>query len=949
MDDLSRYKRLFISPHPDDIAFSCYASLTNAPSTPRDALILTVFNQSQFSYRNDKRYPAKEVTSWRQGEDVAFATSLGCGLKFLNLPDSSLRHIEYSSEYQILTRDDPMFDVVTESLESIVNSFRGRSPIFLPLALGDHLDHRIVRDAVREILGRDGVVHDSNLLLYYEDLPYAASLSDHAISRHAGQLMPKAALPLLIDIDARWNEKLDGLHFYPSQLETSTISTLLKHAKHVGGGSRRAERLWIDKVDSIIPLVSTFAWVGWEAARILGGHSTVLSNIVSDTAFRSAVSRTLLIGPLSMPIDCLGYDPYEDAFSIAASLNSDIIYRTGCSQQAFQRDLDNPLFKAFRKIESLHDVDVVYLRDCRVDSHVVERLLIDFKDNVSLRKIHSPSLSDFLDQLREAFDLPLDCGRVHSLRTSTPEDSLTRHKALKDLVDSDPSQYHHQDNDSLYGLLLAQPAAECLFALLEPEESCSLIVQEPNSIPTAYAIHLLRKTYPPRKLKTIYFVDEIRPIANLVDGCVIPQGRFNAISAFHFEAPIGAIIEKTKDQDSRVPLQHLLDLDPLRHIHNHHNMRILQHSWKMDGALTVSDKVRDEVRFLDRGFVDKEINLFQPGVQTISCSAADKERCRQLLLSYAHVVWGFQVEPSNTLIALRITRAVCTKGLHRDLDLMYKCASFLDQKNKHILFLIVTSWSLTDQGSLPFISSVVKRASVLNEEIPNLHIHVINQYSWPKHPELGARPTGMSRNDLLRAADLSVALSTYDSYNISCLEPLSCGAIGVISTGCGAAKRISRLTGGEDTFVIADFTAELIESRERSSDSSESNGAVGHVNASSPQHFVSRKDLQSKSIVPGLVDGLSEDAEDTRDGKLEVSSVNTQLVESFFHITYDEKAAIEDTVIEKAAQDVIARLPYTEHERSARIKRGAALAAQMTWKDEIKKGLFPLLRKLFEG
>ena len=916
--------RLFISPHPDDIVFSCYGSLVNAPANPTDALIVTVFDRSRFSFRNDKCYSDELITGWRRDEDRAFAKLLGCRHMSLGLPDSSIRNAGQNTDYQkSIEEEKEIHEIVRAELEIILNPFRGRSPIYVPLALGSHIDHRIVRQVIQEILiDSDGVTHKPHLLLYYEDLPYAQARSDAAIRKQAESALSSNVAPLLVDLDAIWDEKLAGIRVYASQLEASTVSTLKQHAEHVGGGLRRAERLWICKPGAFKSIVDTTVWIGWEAARTLGGHSTVISAMLDDAGFKSAGTRTLLVGPLDMPYDSAAFDVHGDVFDVAARLNAEILYHTTFSPRMIRSTIKETLVTAFRKIECDHGVELILLRDRRQDTHVVERLLIDFQSNISLRRMNSPSLRDFLARLAKEMELSIDCGLI--LPSPMTRGDYRYRRYLRDTVSTDRTEYWHRDNDSIYGILLAQPAAESVFALLEDEETCGLIVQEPVSIPTAYASHFCENRS--KKMRTIFYVNEIRPVANLVDGSVIPEGAFESIPALDYDGPMSTIIQKCVASEARVTPRHFLDLAPLRHISSHLNMKILQHAWKLDRAISVSEKVRDEIRFLDRGFDKKDIQLFTPGVRCIECPATRKEQCRRLLLSYAKYTWNSSLDSENTVTALRISRAVTAKGFHRDLKLMYSCAKNLQDQEKSVLFLLVTSWTPSDSESFDLISSLSHQAKALCSMTSNLHIQIINQYAWPEYPERGARPTGLSRDDLLCAADVSIALSTYDSYNIALLEPLSCGAICVLSGGCGAARRVSHLEGAEEIFVIADFGAEVVGDR------------IAHLRESNTTRKHNIEDL-SLSLGASSNNEIC-DIEDS-------NGDHQHFIDSVFALTHAEKEIIEPTVIDRSARQLIAKLPLTAAQRSFKIEKGLALAKQMSWKHEIERGLLPILKELF--
>lgn len=300
--------RLFISPHLDDIAFSRYANLVNAPASSKDTLIVTVFDQTCFSFRNDRSYSQEEATKWQRQEDRDFAERSCCQQASLGLSDSSVRYQDRCSHNENSPEDEKQIrDVVRQKLQTIIKPYLGRCPVYVPLALGEHIDHCIVRDAVQEILFPGGMIkHDPRLVLYYEDLPYAQTISDQRIRKRARRVVSSNVAPLLVDVHTIWDEKLAAVRLYSSQLDATTIRTLKAHAEHVGGSAwRKAERVWILKPGSSRHLADTTVWIGWEAARTLGGQNTVMSAILDDVGYTTGVTRTLLlIGPLHLPFCC---------------------------------------------------------------------------------------------------------------------------------------------------------------------------------------------------------------------------------------------------------------------------------------------------------------------------------------------------------------------------------------------------------------------------------------------------------------------------------------------------------------------------------------------------------------------------------------------------------------------------------------------------------------------
>jgi hypothetical protein len=112
---------------------------------------------------------------------------------------------------------------------------------FVPLGVGNHIDHRIARDAALDGLRDAGV--RAGQVEFYEDLPYAAQqpgLQD--FSDFLSAVVPAARLTVAREYDAH-PLKRRLLRTYHSQLTPSQIESVYEYACRVRPG-RPCERLW---------------------------------------------------------------------------------------------------------------------------------------------------------------------------------------------------------------------------------------------------------------------------------------------------------------------------------------------------------------------------------------------------------------------------------------------------------------------------------------------------------------------------------------------------------------------------------------------------------------------------------------------------------------------------------------------------------------------------------
>ncbi len=152
---------LYLSPHLDDVVLSCPAHLQRNVEEGCVVRIATVFTGSGPA--------AAALYRTRRAEDRKAASALGAAVThmgFLDAPFRSSRYGNFSGivfgrarEYAV-TRDD-----VARAIERLVARFRP-SRVVCPMAVGNHVDHRLVRDAAL-LAARPAE------LLFYEDRPYA--------------------------------------------------------------------------------------------------------------------------------------------------------------------------------------------------------------------------------------------------------------------------------------------------------------------------------------------------------------------------------------------------------------------------------------------------------------------------------------------------------------------------------------------------------------------------------------------------------------------------------------------------------------------------------------------------------------------------------------------------------------------------------------------------------
>ena len=211
---------LFLSPHLDDVAFSCGGTLLRVADNPAWRVVLcsvfteSVENPQGFALRcqTDKGIaPEVDYMALRRAEDAAFAEAAGVDDAWhWELPEAPHRGYESPAELFAGERPD---DAVWQPVRDALTSFDAELQpdlVFAPQGLGNHVDHL---QTIRAVLG---VYPAAGKVLWYRDTPYAIR---EPSARPAGLLDTAGLTPRRVPLpEAVLARKIDGCCRYVSQV-----------------------------------------------------------------------------------------------------------------------------------------------------------------------------------------------------------------------------------------------------------------------------------------------------------------------------------------------------------------------------------------------------------------------------------------------------------------------------------------------------------------------------------------------------------------------------------------------------------------------------------------------------------------------------------------------------------------------------------------------------------
>lgn len=240
----------------------------------------------------------------------------------------------------------------------------------------------------------------------------------------------------------------------------------------------------------------------------------------------------------------------------------------------------------------------------------------------------------------------------------------------------------------------------------------------------------------------------------------------------------------------------------------------------------VGDYAAKELRFLSAGFSNHPVEVVYNGVPAYESGLQQKTDSKEKLRQYCRNILGFKPD----YIFTHVTRLVVSKGLWRDLQILENIdKQFVSEGKTAVLFVLSTEvgrktteqvqimesaygWPVAHKEGWPDLSGGETKFHFLvqrfNARSRNVKAVFINQFGFDPASCGRSMPQDMKFEDIRRGSDVEFGLSTYEPFGISHLEPLTYGGICVLSSICGCAGFIKKITENNipENIIIADYT-----------------------------------------------------------------------------------------------------------------------------------------------
>ncbi len=572
-----------------------------------------------------------------------------------------------------------------------------------------------------------------------------------------------------------------------------------------------------------------------EAVEKMGGIGAVIAGLATCEGYQEAFARTILAGPL-LTTDRPGAERLGPGGRVAYSSLDSI-------------DTDGWAVK-FKPIEQTHQVGIVYGVRKLTEEHVgktveVEVLLIDvFRSN-------KDRLNLFKGELFTKYDVPSE-----------------RFEGIWEF-----EEY----------VRLAEPLYEALHVIAPPgptDEMTVLFAHEYMGLPAALKAMMTG----PNEVRTVFYAHEVASVRHIVEE-----------HAGHDLMFYNLLAEAEKDGRG------LEDCFPdIRDYYKHSLIKAGRHC---DAIFAVGDHVAREMRFLDPASDPLPVEVVYNGIPAEDLSLADRREHCARMKAYAGNLFGFEPDYVFTHVA----RPVLSKGIWRDLRVLHELEPLLAENGRTAVYFMLGTlagqrrpkdilqmerhygWPVNHRMGYPDLCNGEETPGELFADFNAHHVAVrvalVNQFGWERRLCGPRMPAEMTFADVRRGTDVEFGMSVYEPFGISQLEPLSFGAICVVSSVCGCLGFVRGVTGGElpPNVLEADFT-DL--------------GAIGPVKAED-------------------IDDTHRDLVTRAEGK-------------------------------RVAGELAARLPVDEAGIDELLRSGRALAEQLSWDRVVSEMFLPAVRSICE-
>jgi hypothetical protein len=351
---------------------------------------------------------------------------------------------------------------------------------------------------------------------------------------------------------------------------------------------------------------------------------------------------------------------------------------------------------------------------------------------------------------------------------------------------------------------LAVPAVEALGALgcFDEGEQVAVLAHEYMGMPTALKVVLDGKP----NTGTVFYAHEVASVRPIIEKTAGHDTMFyNVLRAATEE---GRTLEQVFPQV----------FDSYKH-------PLVKAARYCDHVFAVGDFIEQELRFLDPHFRTMDIDLVYNGVPISVVTPDTRNASMERMRTYSVNLFGSR----PTWIFTHVCRPVLSKGIWRDLGVLHHLDASLAQREESAVYFMlgtmagqrrpqdirhmerVYGWPAAHERGYPDLCGGEEVLGTMFDNFNRNHHAVravlVNQWDWNRRFCGDRMPEDMAFADMRRGTDVEFGLSVYEPFGISQLEPLSCGALCVVSNVCGCTGFARRAASGQDVenIIVGDY------------------------------------------------------------------------------------------------------------------------------------------------
>ncbi len=497
-----------------------------------------------------------------------------------------------------------------------------------------------------------------------------------------------------------------------------------------------------------------------EAGLKLGGIGAVLEGLLGTRSYSKNVRRTILVGPMDTT------DKTEMERLTAPHNRLEIHY------SSFHRvnQINAALAADLAKIESDHNVNILYGRRAFGNAHH-EVLLVD------AGQADAAQVNLFKGRIWRYYGISSDRYEHHTEYSHYINAAESSFLALQVLVDDDGGDHGHR----------------------------FIIAHEFMGLPLVFAATLNA----PGEYRSIFYGHEVATVRPIV------EDHFGHDTMF-YNVMVRAMAEGKSLEDV------------FGNQFGFYKHALLSTAPECDNVLAVGDRVVDEMRFLGPAFVEANIDLVYNGVPSYKMSAEEKLASKRKLQQYAVNLGLFDTLPD--FVFTHVTRMIISKGLWRDIRVLEHLDGTLAAEGRTAVLYILSTiipagrpaedvfrmekeygWPIVHREGVPDLISheipLYHALVAFNQAAQATQIVFVNQFGWSRDRCGQRMPADMEFMDIRKGSDLEFGQSIYEPFGIAQIEPLSSGALCVVSNVCGCVGFVKQVAlPDQRNVIVADYT-----------------------------------------------------------------------------------------------------------------------------------------------